>query len=93
MPRSKNAEHRFLILDRCFSDFHHKYSIDDLLEEVNEKLYDANGYQSTIKVRQLRNDINAIEKMLPSGIYIDAIPFEGKKCYYRYSEADPDACA
>lgn len=88
MPRSKNAEHRFLILDRCFSDFHRKYSIDDLLEEVNEKLYDANGYQSTIKVRQLRNDINAIETMLPSGIYIDAIPFEGKKCYYRYSEPD-----
>ena len=80
MPRSKNAEHRFLILDRCFCDFHRKYSIDDLLEEVNEKLYDANGYQSTIKVRQLRNDINAIKKMLPSGIYIDAIPFEGLKC-------------
>lgn len=50
MPRSKNAEHRFLILDRCFSDFHRKYSIDDLLEEVNEKLYDANGCQSTIKI-------------------------------------------
>lgn len=88
MPRTKNAEHRFLILDRCFSDFRRKYTIDDLLEKVNEKLYDANGYQSTIKVRQLRNDINDLEKMLPSGIYIDVIPFEGKKCYYRYSEPD-----
>ena len=29
-----------------------------------------------------------MRKMLPDGVYIEAIPFEGKKCYYRYSEAD-----
>lgn len=86
MPKTKNAEHRFLILDRCFCDFRHKYTIEDLLERVNDHLYDANGSKSTIMMRQLRGDLNAIRKMLPEDIYLDAIPFDGKKCYYRYSE-------
>lgn len=86
MPRNKNAEFRFLILDRCFSDYHHKYTIEDLLEKVNNKLYDANGNKSMIMERQLRSDLNAIRKMLPSQVYLEAIPFDNKKCYYRYSD-------
>lgn len=88
MPINKNAEFRFQVLDRCFSDFRHKYNIDDLLEKVNEQLYDTNGPASMIKMRQLRSDLNAIRKMLPDGIYLDAIPYDGKSCYYRYSESD-----
>ena len=88
MPKNKNTEYRFLVLDRCFSDFRHKYTIEDLLEKVNDKLYDVNGSKSMIMERQLRSDISSIRKMLPDGVYLDAIPSEGKKCYYRYSEAD-----
>ena len=53
-----------MVLDRCFSDFRHKYTIEDLLEKVNDKLYDANGSKSMIMERQLRGDLNAIRKML-----------------------------
>lgn len=88
MPKNKNAEYRFMVLDRCFSDYHHKYNIEDLLEKVNDKLYDANGCKSMILERQLRGDFSAIRKMLPDGVYLDAIPYDGKKCYYRYSEPD-----
>ena len=88
MAKSKNAEFRFQVLDRCFSDFRHKYTVDDLLEKVNEQLYDVNGRDSMIKLRQLRSDLNAIRKMLPEGVYLDAIPYDGKQCFYRYSEAD-----
>ena len=88
MPKNKNAEYRFLVLDRCLSDFHHKYTIEDLLEKVNDKLYDVNGSKSMIMERQLRGDLNAIRKMLPDDIYLEAIPYNGKKCYYRYSEPD-----
>lgn len=88
MPKNKNAEYRFQVLDRCFSDFQHKYNIEDLLEIVNDKLYDANGCKSTIMERQLRGDFNAIRKMLPDGIYLETIQYDGKKCYYRYSEPD-----
>ena len=57
MPKSKNAEYRFQILDRCFSDFSHKYLFEDLLDKVNDQLYDANGAKSMIMERQLRGDI------------------------------------
>ena len=86
MPVNKNAQYRYQILDRCFSDGRRKYDFDDLLEKVNEHLEDYCGEASTIKSRQLRDDINAIRKMLPFGIYLDAKPFDGKKCFYRYSE-------
>ena len=88
MPKNKNAEYRFLILDRCFSDYLHKYTIEDLLEIVNEKLYDFSGSMSMIMERQLRSDISSIRKMLPDGVYLEALPYDGKKCFYRYSEPD-----
>lgn len=86
MPVNKNAQFRYQILDRCFSDFHHRYDIDELLEKVNDFLAENQGESSMIKVRQLRDDINAIRKMLPNDVYLDAMPFDGKKCYYQYSE-------
>lgn len=86
MPVNKNAQFRYQILDRCFSDFHHRYDIDELLEKVNDFLAENQGESSMIKVRQLRDDINAIRKMLPNDVYLDAIPLDGKKCYYQYTE-------
>ena len=88
MPVNKNAQFRYQILDRCFSDFRHKYNFNDLLDRVNDYLADINGNASVIKARQLRDDINAIRKMLPDGIYLDAHPYYDRKCYYRYSERD-----
>lgn len=86
MPVNKNAQFRYQVLDRCFSDFYHKYDFDTLLEKVNDHLKDVEGSNSMISVRQLRSDINAIRKILPDGIYLDAKPYYDKKCYYRYSE-------
>ena len=88
MPVNKNAQFRYQILDRCFSNFCHKYDFDTLLEKVNDHLKDVEGGDSMISVRQLRGDINAIRKMLPDGVYLDAKPYYEKKCYYRYSERD-----
>lgn len=34
MPKNKNADYRFQVLDRCFSDFRHRYSIEELLEKL-----------------------------------------------------------
>ena len=45
MPRNKNAVIRYRALDKCFSDFRHRYYIEDLIEEeesvnrvINEEL-------------------------------------------------------
>ena len=38
MPSNKNAQFRYQILDRCFSDFRHKYEFTELLDKVNDYL-------------------------------------------------------
>ena len=55
MPTNKNALLRYQILDRCFSNRHRKYTIEDLVDAVNEALYDM--YGSEVSVRQIRDDI------------------------------------
>lgn len=76
MSENRNAQYRYQVLDRCFSDWNKKYTIEDLLEIVNNHLYELEGSDSTIKLRQLRGDLNAIRKMLPDNIYLDAKPLE-----------------
>lgn len=84
MPINKNAQLRYQILDRCLSNFKRKYTFEDLMNEVNDKLYDING--THVSIRQLRADLenmqyrpyNAPIKSYPSGF--------GKKHYYRYAD-------
>ena len=51
MPTNKNALLRYQILDRCFSDFTRKYEIDDLVDKVNDALYDL--YGTEVSIRQI----------------------------------------
>lgn len=86
MPKNKNAQLRYQMLDRCFSDFSHKYSFEDLMNVVNDKLYDLNG--TNVSVRQIRADIEEM-KNRPYNAPIEAYPLGiGKQCYYRYSDSN-----
>lgn len=84
MPTNKNALLRYQILDRCFSDFHKKYEIDDLLQKVNETLYDL--YGTEVSVRQIRDDIKCLRDRMAYNAPIKAYQYAGKKCYYRYED-------
>ena len=86
MSTNSNASLRYHILDMCFSNTHHKYTIDDLLDIVNEKLGDKEG--RSISIRQLRKDIQDMRDRLMYDAPITAYPLEGRKCYYRYSDPD-----
>ena len=86
MPTNKNALLRYQILDRCFSDFHRKYEIDDLVEKVNEALYDL--YGTEVSVRQIRDDIKYMRDRVTYDAPIKAYQYDGKKCYYRYEDKD-----
>ena len=55
MATNKNAQLRYQILDRYFSNFGRQYTIDDLVEEVNNRLLDINGTE--VSLRQIREDI------------------------------------
>lgn len=86
MPTNKNAQLRYQVLDRCFSDFTHKYSIDDLIDKVNDVLYDLNGTE--VSIRQIRDDIKYMRDRVTYNAPIKAYPWDGKKCYYRYEDRD-----
>ena len=84
MATNKNAQLRYQILDRCFSNFHKRYEINDLLDEVNEQLFDIFG--TTVSIRQIREDIKYMRDRVSFNAPIVAYPYDGKKCYYRYSD-------
>ena len=84
MPTNKNALLRYQILDRCFSNRYRKYTIEDLVDAVNEALYDM--YGSEVSMRQVRDDIKYMRDRLSYNAPIEAVPFDGKRCYYRYSD-------
>ena len=84
MPTNKNALLRYQILDRCFSNRYRKYTIEDLGDAVNEALYDM--YGSEVSMRQIRDDIKYMRDRVSYNAPIEAVPFEGKRCYYRYSD-------
>lgn len=81
MPVNKNAYLRYKFLDQCFSNEHRKFSFDDLVDFVSDKL----GYN--ISPRQIRDDIANL-RMGPYNAPIKATPYEGKKCYYHYTDPD-----
>lgn len=85
MPTNKNAQLRYQILDRCFSDFKHKYTIKDLIDKVNDVLYDLTG--TDISVRQIRADIKYMRDRVTYDAPIKAYPMAvGKEHYYRYED-------
>ena len=84
MPTNKNALLRYQILDRCFSNRYRKYTIEDLVDAVNEALYDM--YGSEVSMRQIRDDIKYMRDRASYNAPIEAVPFDGKRCYYRYSD-------
>lgn len=86
MPTNKNALLRYQILDRCFSNRLRKYTIEDLVDAVNRALFDR--YGSEVSMRQIRDDIKYMRDRVSYNAPIEAVPFDRKRCYYRYSDPD-----
>ena len=86
MPTNKNAQLRYQILDRCFSDFTRKYEIQDLVDKVSDALYDL--YGTEVSLRQIREDIKYMRDRVSYNAPIKAYPLAGKRCYYRYEDRD-----
>lgn len=87
MSITKNAYLRYQVLDKCFSNRYRMFFIDDLLDEVNKALEEFNGDGSKVERRQLFDDIKFMESEAGFSIPLERIR-QGKKVYYRYSEAD-----
>ena len=74
---------RYNTLDKCFQNFGKEYSIEELLDAVNEVLTD---YSSTsIQVRQLRKDIAFMRSSAGYDAPIETIK-GANGYYYRYDD-------
>ena len=86
MPTNKNAIIRYQALDRCFSDFLHRYYMEDLIEACAEALYQYTGYDSVSR-RTVFDDITFMESEQGWSIPLERLK-DGKKIYYRYRNRD-----
>lgn len=84
MATNKHAQIRYTILDRCFSNFNRDYTYNELLEEVNAKLYDL-GTEGVEK-RQLQYDIAFMKSDEGWAIKLDEGLKDGKKRLFRYKD-------
>ena len=51
MAITKNAMIRYLVLDKCFGNTGREYTFEDLLDECNNALLNANPHSSGISVK------------------------------------------
>lgn len=87
MATNKNAILRYNTLDRCFSNLQRRYYFDDLIDAVNNALWEYDPKLDGIKVRQLRDDIRFMKSEEGFRAPIVSIR-DGRKAYYRYEKKD-----
>lgn len=87
MPTNKHALIRYQALDRCFASRGMHYFWEDLLDAVNEAIYEYTGKDKGISRRQLFEDIKYMESDQGWAIPLERNT-EGKRVWYRYSDPD-----
>lgn len=89
MATNKQAQIRYLALDKCFRNTGRKYFIDDLIELCSEALYNTTGLQSGVSRRQIFKDLEDMNTLYGAETGFDDIIDrikEGRRVYYRYKD-------
>lgn len=85
MFTTKHQIVRYNKLDRCFQNFGKEYSIDDLLNTVNEAIIEFDSKSAGVEIRTLRKDISFMRS--ESGYNAPIETYRGANgYYYRYSD-------
>ena len=77
MPTNKNAMTRYQILDELLSSRYHNYSLDDLTEEVSDRLVELYPKSNGVCRRQIQKDIHYMESEGPFLAEIERYDVEG----------------
>lgn len=86
MFTTKHQIVRYNKLDKCFQNFGREYSIEDLLEGVNEAIIDFDPNSSGVQMRTLRKDIAFMRSEAGYNAPIETIKGSNGVNYYRYSD-------
>ena len=77
MPANKNAMTRYKILDELLSSRYHNYSLDDLTEEVSNRLADIDPDTNGVVRRTIEKDIYYLEYASPFMVDIERYSVPG----------------
>jgi len=83
MFTTKHQIVRYNKLDKCFQNSGKEYSIDDLLDAVNEAILEYDHNSSGVEIRTLRKDISFMKTVYNAPI--EAIR-GSNGFYYRYTD-------
>ncbi len=86
MATNKHAQIRYITLDKCFRNPGRNYTLEDLLEECNQAIYDFDPNSEGIKKRQLYDDLRYMESEQGWGIELAEGLKLGRKKTYRYAD-------
>lgn len=86
MITTKHQLIRYNRLDRCFQNYGREYTIDDLLELVNEAIIEYDPKSEGIQIRTLRKDISFMKSESGYNAPIEAIKGSNGSYFYRYTD-------
>jgi predicted DNA-binding transcriptional regulator YafY len=82
MSKNRNAQLRYLVIDKCLSNRSRKWTWMDILEKVNHELLKDNPNSSGVEKTTIYEDLKDIEYRIYCG-EIERLK-EGRKTYLRY---------
>lgn len=85
MSSNKNALIRYKILDKCLSNRFKKYTLDNLIDECSEALFEFEGKEAYISKRTIQADL---QNMRSEKFGYEAPIEVYEKKYYRYSDPE-----
>ena len=85
MPVNRNALIRYRTIDKCLQNRYRKWTLDDLIEEVSETLYDYEGIEKGVSKRTVQMDI---QMMRSDKLGYNAPIIVVDKKYYTYEDSD-----
>ena len=85
MSSNKNALIRYKTLDKCLKNKYRKYTLEDLMEECSEALFEFEGKESFVSKRTVQLDL---QNMRSEKFGYEAPIEVYEKKYYRYSDPD-----
>jgi WYL domain len=83
MPANRNALIRYKVIDSCLQRRNRKWTLDDLIEQVSETLYEYEGMEKSISKRTIQADIQMMrsDKL---GYFAPIVVLDKK--YYSYED-------
>ncbi|PZU90482.1 MAG: WYL domain-containing protein [Chryseobacterium sp.] len=85
MSSNKNALIRYKTLDKCLKNKYRKYTLEDLMDECSEALFEFEGKESFVSKRTIQLDL---QNMRSEKFGYEAPIEVYERRYYRYSDPD-----